>query len=51
MNLESGLVHLAEETLDRVLHEAGYSHRAYSTGNRSDYRSLRLDGGIIDITA
>ena len=40
-----------EEALDGVLHEAGYGHRTDASRNRSDYRSLWLDGIEIHVAA
>ena len=43
-------LHLAQETLDRVLHKAGDGHRTYTTRYGSDGRCDRLDSGEINIT-
>ena len=42
---------LGKEALDCVLHEAGYGHRTDASRNRSDYRSLWLDGIEIHVAA
>ena len=44
-------LHLAEEALYGVLHEAADCHRTYTARDRSNDRCLRLDCGIIHISA
>ena len=44
-------LHLAQETLDRVLHKAGDSHRTYATRYGSDGRCNGLDSSEVHITA